>query len=106
MQIDEILHREGEGRWERGEKPKAMVMLKEEGAQEAFDKVMVLNKEMVLNEVIDNEEVTRTQAIDKDMMLNKRTNRRLERVAIKPWLETTCMSEFTNSSKNMADKKW
>ena len=84
MQIDEILHREGEGRWERGEKPKAMVMLKEEGAQESFDKVMVLNKEMVLNEVIDNEEVTRTQAIDKDMMLNKRTNRRLERVAIKP----------------------
>ena len=82
MQIDEILHREGEGRWERGEKPKAMVMLKEEGAQEAFDKVMVLNKEMVLNDVIDNEEVT--QAIDKDMMLNKRTNRRLERVAIKP----------------------
>ena len=59
-----------------------MVMLKEEGAQEAFDKVMVLNKEMVLNDVIDNEEVT--QAIDKDMMLNKRTNRRLERVAIKP----------------------
>ena len=57
-------------------------MLKEEGAQEAFDKVMVLNKEMVLNDVIDNEEVT--QAIDKDMMLNKRTNRRLERVAIKP----------------------
>ena len=82
MQIDEIVHREGEGRWERGEKPKAMVMLKEEGAQEAFDKVMVLNKEMVLNEVIDNEVVT--QAIDKDMMLNKRTNRRLERVAIKP----------------------
>ena len=82
MQIDEIVHREGEGRWERGEKPKAMVMLKEEGAQEAFDKVMVLNKEMVLNKVIDNEEVT--QAIDKDMMLNKRTNRRLERVAIKP----------------------
>ena len=82
MQIDEIEHREGEGRWERGEKPKAMVMLKEEGAQESFDKVMVLNKEMVLNDVIDNEEVT--QAIDKDMMLNKRTNRRLERVAIKP----------------------
>ena len=53
-----------------------MVMLKEEGAQEAFDKVMVLN------EVINNEVVT--QAIDKDMMLNKRTNRRLERVAIKP----------------------
>ena len=104
MQIDEIVHREGEGRWERGEKPKAMVMLKEEGAQEAFDKVMVLNKEMVLNKVIDNEDVT--QAIDKDMMLNKRTNRRLERVAIKPWWETTCQSEYKNSTKNMADKKW
>ena len=59
MQIDEIEHREGEGRWERGEKPKAMVVLKEEDAQEASDKVMVLNKamdkEMVLNEVTEKE---------------------------------------------------
>ena len=84
MQIDEIVHREGEGRWERGETPKAMVMIKEE----AFDKVIELNKtmdkEMVLNEDIDKEEVTQGQAIDKEIMLNKRTNRRLERVAIKP----------------------
>ena len=72
MQIEEIVHREGEGRWERGEKPKAMVMLKEEGAQEVFDKEMVLNKVM-----------------DKEMVLNKRTNRRLERVAIKPWMSNS-----------------
>ena len=81
MQIDEIEHREGEGRWERGEKPKAMVVLKEEDAQESSDKVTVLNKamdkEMVLNEVTEKEEVT------KMMVLNKRTSRRLERVAIK-----------------------
>ena len=56
MQIDEIEHREGEGRWERGEKPKTMVVLKEEVAKEADDK---------------------------EMVLNERTNRRLERVAIK-----------------------
>ena len=61
MQVDEIELREGEGRWEKGEKPKAMVVLKEETKA----------KEVVLKE----EEV-----LDKEM----KHNRRLERVAIKP----------------------
>ena len=56
-QIDEIVHREGEGRWETGTKPKTMVVLEEEVTKEA---------------------------LDKEMVLNERTNRRLERVAIKP----------------------
>ena len=43
--------------WETGTKPKTMVVLKEEVTKEAMDK---------------------------EMVLNERTNRRLERVAIKP----------------------
>ena len=61
MQVDEIELREGEGRWEKGEKPKAMVVLKEE----AKAKEVVLKENEVMNEEMKH-------------------NRRLERVAIKP----------------------
>ena len=61
MQIDKTELREGEGRWEKGEKPKAMVVLKEE----------IKEEEVVLKE----EEV-----MDKEM----KSKRRMERVAIKP----------------------
>ena len=62
MQVDEIELREGEGRWEKGEKPKTMVVLKEE---------VVMDKEVVLKEEV---------VVDEEM----KHNRRLERVAIKP----------------------
>ena len=61
MQVDEIELREGEGRWEKGEKPKAMVVLKEETKA----KEVVLKENEVMNEEMKH-------------------NRRLERVAIKP----------------------
>ena len=61
------MYRDGEGRWDVGQKPKSKVVLK--GEQETEDK----NKEMVDQETV-----------DKEMVPNEATKRKLERIVIKP----------------------
>ena len=61
------MYRDGEGRWDVGQKPKSKVVLK--GGQETEDKDM---------EMVDQE------TVDKEIVLNKATKRKLERIVIKP----------------------
>ena len=61
------MFRDGEGRWDVGQKPKSKVVLKE--GQETEDK----DKEMVDQETV-----------DKEIVLNGAIKRKLERIVIKP----------------------
>ena len=61
------MYRDGEGRWDVGQKPKSKVVLKE--GQETEDK----DKEMVDQETV-----------DKEIVPNKAITRKLEKIVIKP----------------------
>ena len=61
------MYRDGEGRWDVGQKPKSKVVLKE--GQETEDK----DKEMVDQETV-----------DKEIVPNEAIKRKLERIVIKP----------------------
>ena len=61
------MYRDGEERWDVGQKPKSKVVVKE--GQETVDKDM---------EMVDRE------TVDKEIVLNNAIKRKLERIAIKP----------------------
>ena len=63
------MYRDGEGRWDVGQKPKSKVVLKE--GQETEDK----DKDM---EMVDQE------TADKEIVPNKAITRKLEKIVIKP----------------------
>ena len=71
------MYRDGEGRWDVGQKPKSKVGLKE--GQETEDK----DKEMVETEDKDMEMVDQ-ETVDKEIVLNEAITRKLERIVIKP----------------------
>ena len=61
------MYRDGEGKWDVGQKPKSKVVLKE--GQETEDKDM---------EMVDQE------TVDKEIVPNKAITRKLEKIVIKP----------------------